>query len=77
MNVEEAQKLFYEFYDQWKMYHDAAQGLRSKLAKEFSNVYQGGTRNPSLGVMAILESLEAAESRLQAKMAEVINSIRD
>lgn len=77
MKTQEAQKLFYDLYDQWKAYHDAAQDLRIKVTKAFVDVSQGSSKNPSLGIIAMLESMEAAEKRLQAKMDEVINSIRD
>lgn len=77
MNTQEAQRLFYELYDQWKLYHDAARKLRLEVTQAFAGVVNGGSANPSLGVLAILESMEAAEKRLQTKMDEVINSIKD
>lgn len=76
MKVDEAQKLFYELYDQWKVYHDAARDLRSDVTQAFSRFPQIGTSELSLGVLAMLESMEAAEKRLQAKMDELIESIK-
>ena len=77
MDTQEAQRLFYELYDQWKLYHDAARKLRAEVTQAFSGVAKGGSNNPSLGVLAMLDSMEATERRLQAKMDEVINSIKD
>lgn len=77
MNTQEAQRLFYELYDQWMLYHDAARKLRIEVTQAFSRVANGGSDNPSLGVLAMLESMEATEIRLQAKMDELINSIHD
>lgn len=77
MNNQEAQRLFYELYDQWKLYHDAARKLRVEVTQAFASVANGDSANPSLGVLAMLDSMEATEKRLQAKMDEVVNSIKD
>ena len=77
MNNQEAQRLFYELYDQWKLYHDAARKLRVQVTQAFASVANGDSVNPSLGVLAMLDSMEATEKRLQAKMDEVVNSIKD
>lgn len=77
MNIQEAQRHFYELHDQWKLYHDAACKLRLEVTQAFAGVANVGSANPSLGVLAMLESMEAAEKRLQTKMDEVINSIKD
>ena len=71
MNTQEAQRLFYEIYDQWKLYHDAARKLRVEVTQAFAGVAQG------LGVLAMLDSMEKIEKRLQAKMYEAVNSIKD
>jgi hypothetical protein len=77
MNTQEAQRLFYEIYDQWKLYHDAARKLSVEVTQAFAGVAHGGSTNPGLGVLAMLDSMETIEKRLQAKMYEVVNSIKD
>jgi hypothetical protein len=75
MEVDEAQKLFYELYDQWKAYHDAARDLRSKVTQAFSDFPQISS-GISPGVLLMLDSMEAAEKRLQDKMDCLIESIK-
>jgi len=75
MKYQEAQHLFYELLDEWKAYHEAARDMRAKVTQAFSGVAKGGTVNPSLGVLAVLESLERKEQQLQAKMDEIVKSI--
>lgn len=77
MKTQKAQRLFYELLDEWKIYHEAARDMRAKVTQAFSDVAKGGTFNPSLGVLAMLESLEKKEQQLQAKMNEIIKSIDD
>jgi hypothetical protein len=77
MNIQEAQRLFYELYDEWEPYHIAAYKLRAELTQAFAGVANGGSANPSLGVLAMLESMEVTEKRLKTKMDEVIDSIKD
>jgi hypothetical protein len=77
MNTQEAQRLFYEIYDQWKLYHDAPRKLRVEVTQAFAGVAHGGSTNPGLGVLAMLDSMEKIEKRLQAKMYEAVNSIKD
>jgi len=75
MNIDEAQTKFYELYDQWKAYHDAARELRAQVTRAFSEVASGGTINPPLGVLAMLESMEKKERNLQEKMDEIVRSL--
>lgn len=77
MNIQEAQRQFYELQNQWKLYHDAARKLRIEVTQAFAGVANGGSANPSLGVLAMLEAMEAAEKRLETKMDEVMNSIQE
>jgi len=74
MKIEEAQNLFYELLDQWTNY-EAAHELRSKVTEVFANVANGGAINPNLGVLAMLESMEGSEKRIQEKMDELMKSI--
>lgn len=46
MNNQEAQRLFYELYDQWKLYHDAARKLRVEVTQSFASVANGDSANP-------------------------------
>lgn len=75
MTIEEAQTKFYELYDQWKAYHDAARELRAQVTRAFSDVARGGKINPSLGVLAMLESMEKKERNFQEKMDEIVRSL--
>lgn len=49
INTQEARRLFYELYDQWKPYHDAVRKLRVDVTQAFSGVAKGGSKNPSFG----------------------------
>lgn len=75
MKYQETQHLFYELLDEWKAYHEAARELRAKVTEAFSGVAKGGAANPSLGVLAVLESLERKEQQLQVMMDELVKSI--
>lgn len=75
MKTEKAQDLFYELLDQWTAYHKAARELRSEVTEAFANVANGVATNPNLGVLAMLESMERSERKLQEKMNELMNSI--
>lgn len=75
MNIDEAQTKFYELYDQWKAYHEAARELRAQVTRAFSEVASGGRINPPLGILAILESMEQTEKRLQDKMDELVRAL--
>lgn len=77
MEDQEAQRLFYELYDEWKSYHEAACGMRTKVMQAFSGVAKGGAINPDPGVLTVLELLESKEQQLQAKMDEIVKSIDD
>jgi len=77
MKYQEAQHLFYELLDEWKAYHEAARDMRAKVTLAFSDVEKDGTVNPSLGVLALLESLERREQQLQDKMDEVVRLMGD
>ena len=74
--IQAAQRLFDELLDQWKPYHEAARELRLKVASTFSDVAKGGRLNPDLDILAMLESMEDKERELQAKMDELVNSIK-
>jgi hypothetical protein len=67
--------LFYELLDQWTAYHNATHELRSRVTELFANIANGGSTNPNLGVLAMLESMEKSEKRLQEKMDELMSSI--
>ena len=73
--MEEAQILFYELLDQWTAYHKAAGELRSKVTEAFANVANWGAINPNLSILAMLDSMERSEKRIQDKMDELLNSI--
>lgn len=75
MNIDEAQTKFYELYDQWKAYHEAARELRAQVTQAFSDVASGGKVNPPLGVLAMLESMEKKERNFQEKMDELVRSL--
>lgn len=75
MNIKEAQEKFYDLYDQWKPYHEAARELRSLVTRAFSGVANDGKINPPIGVLAVLESLEEKERVIQEKMDELIRSL--
>lgn len=75
MNIEEAQRKFYELHDQWKIYHEAAQKLRGEVTQAFADVAKSGKTNPPLGLLAMLESMEQAEQNLQVKMDEIVRSL--
>jgi len=75
MNIEEAQRKFYELHDQWKIYHEAAQKLRGEVTQAFADVAKSGKTNPPLGLLAMLESMEQAEQRIQKKIDELIGSL--
>ncbi len=75
MKYHEIQHRFYELLNEWKAYHEAARDMRAKVTEAFSGVAKAGAVNPSLGVLAVLESLERMEQQLQAKMDELVKSI--
>lgn len=75
MKYQETQHRFYELLDEWKAYHEAARDMRAKVTEAFSGVAKGGSVNPSLGVLAVLESLERKEQQLQVMMDELVKSI--
>lgn len=75
MNIDEAQTKFYELYDQWNAYHEAARELRAQVTQAFSDVASGGKINPPLGVLAMLESMEQTERNLQVKMDEIVRAL--
>jgi hypothetical protein len=75
MKYQETQHLFYELLDEWKAYHEAARDMRAKVTEAFYGVAKGGSVNPSLGVLAVLELLEIKEQQLQAKMDELVKLI--
>ena len=81
MEYQEAQRLFYELLDEWKVYHETDREMRAKvtlaLSVALSAVAKGGAVNPSLGVLAMLESLERMEQQLQDKRDEVVRLIDD
>ena len=75
MKIDETQTKFYELYDQWKAYHEAARELRAEVTRAFSEVASGGKINPPLGVLAMLESMEQTEQNLQVKMDEIVRAL--
>jgi seryl-tRNA synthetase len=75
MSIEDAQSKFYELYDQWKVYHDAARELRAQVNRAFSEIASGGKNNPSLGILAMLESMEQTEKSLQEKMDQLVRAL--
>ncbi len=75
MKIDDAQSKFYELYDQWKAYHEAARELRTQVTRAFAEVANGGKINPPLGILAMLESMEQTEKRLQEKMDELVRSL--
>ncbi len=75
MNIDDAQRKFYELHDQWKVYHEAAQKLRGEVTRVFADVASGGKTNPPLGLLQMLDSMEQAEQRIQKKIDELIQSL--
>lgn len=77
MKTKEAQRRFNEIIDEWRECNETAQGLRVDAAQSFADVAKGGVVNPSLDLLAALESIEQKERQLRAKIDEIIKSIDD
>ncbi len=76
MKYQETQHRFYELLDEWKAYHEAARDMRAKVTEAFSGVAKGGSVTPSLGVLAVLESLEGTSKNRRFQPATVSSGLK-